>query len=87
MSFTNKEILQFVAAAQKRPTNRLTVKLSMLILSAQEYVKQDQTKGYRYQAFDNKSEGIVTFTSSRLLKKGEPAEVLLVLNGFTAFER
>lgn len=85
--FTNKEILQFVASAQKRPQNRLMLKLKLMVLSGQEYPKQDGTKGYRYQGWSAASEGIVAFTSSRLLEKGKEHEVMLTLMGFTAFEK
>lgn len=88
MAMETREVLKFVAAAQKKPANRLTIKMPLMIMSVQEYDKQDGSgKGYRYQGWDSKSEGIIQFTSSRLLKKGQVEEVLLNLNGFTAYER
>jgi len=82
-----REVLKALQVASRRPDNRLVLKMSLMIMSSQEYKKQDGTKGYIYQGWDTKTESIIKFMSSRLLEKGKPSEVLLTLTGFSAFER
>jgi len=82
-----KEVLKALQVASRRPDNRLVLKMTLMIMSSQEYKRQDGTKSYIYQGWDSKSESIIKFSSSRLLEKSKPAEVLLTLTGFSAFER
>lgn len=82
-----REVLKALQVASRRPDNRLTLKLTLMIMGQQEYKRQDSTKSYIYQGWDSKSESIIKFGTSRILEKGKPAEVLLTLTGFNAFER
>ena len=85
-TFKVREVVKMMVDVSRKSANRLTVKLKGFIISADEYVKQDGSKGYRYTFSDDFSEGIVQFTSSRFLEKRKPAEIMVVLDGFTAYE-
>lgn len=84
--FEGKEVMQMLASAQKRPDNRISVKFKGMILAVEEYQRKDLTLGRKYKIWQEATGDIVTFTSPRLLKKGELAEVMLTLSGFSAFE-
>lgn len=87
MPMETREVLSMLASASRRPQNRLVVKFKGLILSQEKYDKKDGSQGYKYQLYHSESKSVISFTSARLLKEGEPAEVALTLNGFTAYEK
>ncbi len=85
-TFNLKEVMGVVTAAQRRPDNRLQLKIKGLVLSIQEYQKQDKTKGYKVLMFVQDQKAVLTFTTSRVVEEGKVFEALVTLTGFTAFE-
>lgn len=87
IEMTGKELFKLAGAATKRPDNRITLKVSGLVLNCQEYTGQDGKVMRQYQIWSKELGGAaLKFGTSRLLKVGESAEIMLTLVGFNAFE-
>lgn len=86
MVMETREVLTMLAAAQKRPQNKITIKLTVLILTFREWLNKDSVKMFTYTAFSEAADGVISFNSNRLLPKLKPSEVMVTLSGFTAFE-
>ena len=86
MAFETKEVLAMLKSTQNNSKNKMTVKMPVLILTSREWENKEHQKMYTYTSFSESADGVIEFNSSRLLPKGKPAEVLLTLTGFRAFE-
>jgi len=78
------QVVRMVAQAQKRPENRLVLKLKGLLLSCQPYLKKDGTTSYQMQFFHNETESLIKFYGPDPIEKGKPVEIEFLLTGFNA---
>lgn len=86
VTFGVNEVVRMMVKSQNTSKNKMVLKFTGMIVAANEYLKQDKTKGYRYTIREPFGSSLIDFSSTRLLKLDEKAEVLLTLYGFQAYE-
>lgn len=82
-----KEAMQMIKAMTPRANgNRISVKIPMLVLMARAWEQKDGTKSYSYTGFSAEFGGIVEFNSPKVYPVNKPAEIVLTLVQFRAYE-
>lgn len=86
VTFGVNEVVRMMVKSQNTSKNKMVLKFTGMIVAANEYVKQDKSKGYRYTIREPHSGSLIDFSTNRVLKLDEKSEVLLTLYGFQAYE-
>lgn len=86
MELDAKTVVKMMVQAQKRPDNTIILKLPVLVLTVRQWADKDGCKMYTYKVFASEFQSVVEFNSPKLYPVNKPAEVVLTLTGFRAFE-
>lgn len=82
----SREVFNLLASVSKKSPNKMTLKLTVLIMDTRPWESKEGKKMYTYTSYASSVSGLIIFNSSRLLPNGKEAEVVLTLSGFSAFE-
>lgn len=85
-NFSQREVFGIVKQLSKVSPNKIILKCQGTILTVREWKNNEGVIQHNYQAFLPDFAGVVEFSSPRLFVLGKPAEMVLTLISFRAYE-